>query len=163
MAYTSVIPVRRLDRAVKYVMNKAKDARRYPCRTPSTMPPTATKQSNPVFGSSYACTLDNHRAFRICARQKNTGTSRVVCRDTTLYRVLLQMRSRPNLRTGSVQKNLQTAVLGGRYDHMSSAHTLNTGHIHFAYCLELGQLCGWQRSIAATSKSYCDGNPRSVR
>lgn len=25
MAYTSVIPVRRLDRAVKYVMNKEKD------------------------------------------------------------------------------------------------------------------------------------------
>ena len=55
MAYTSVIPVRRLDRAVKYVMNKEKttavslqDALDYAANRDKT------EQS--CFESSYACT-----------------------------------------------------------------------------------------------------------
>ena len=57
MAYTSVIPVRRLDRAVKYVMNKEKttavslqDAVDYAANRDKT------EQS--CFESSYACTLE---------------------------------------------------------------------------------------------------------
>ena len=57
MAYTSVIPVRRLDRAVKYVMNKEKttavslqDALDYAANRDKT------EQS--CFESSYACTLE---------------------------------------------------------------------------------------------------------
>ena len=57
MAYTSVIPVRRLDRAVKYVMNIEKttavslqDALDYAANRDKT------EQS--CFESSYACTLE---------------------------------------------------------------------------------------------------------
>ena len=57
MAYTSVIPVRRLDRAVKYVMNKEKttavslqDALDYASNRDKT--------EKSCFESSYACTLE---------------------------------------------------------------------------------------------------------
>ena len=57
MAYTSVIPVRRLDRAVKYVMNKEKttavslqDALDYAANRDKT--------EKSCFESSYACTLE---------------------------------------------------------------------------------------------------------
>ena len=72
MAYTSVIPVRRLDRAVKYVMNKEKttavslqDALDYAANRDKT------EQS--FFGSSYACTLET--AFSD-TRRTDRGNSR---------------------------------------------------------------------------------------
>ena len=119
MAYTSVIPVRRLDWAVKYVMNKEKttavslqDALDYAANRDKT------EQS--YFESSYACTLEKP-PLPICAKPRSAGISRAVCRDTTLYKVLQQERSHPNLRIG-LQKNLQTVCLADGMN-MSSAHT----------------------------------------
>ena len=57
----------------------------------------------------------------ICTKPRSAGISWAVCRGITLYRVLLQMRSRPNLRTG-LQKNLQTVCWADGMN-MSSAHT----------------------------------------
>ena len=77
MAYTSVIPVRRLDRAVKYVMNKEKttavslqDALDYAANRDKT------EQS--CFESSYACTLET--AFAIwCASSGVTSPTAKLC------------------------------------------------------------------------------------
>ena len=109
MAYTSVIPVRRLDRAVKYVMNKEKttavslqDALDYAANRDKT------EQS--CFESSYAC-----------GKPRNAGTSRAVCRGITLYRASLQEKSPPNWRTKS-QRNWQLACWAGGMN-MSSART----------------------------------------
>ena len=118
MAYTSVIPVRRLDRAVKYVMNKEKttavslqDALDYAANRDKT------EQS--CFESSYACTLET--AFADMRQTKERWHKLGGVQGYHLYKVLLQARSHRNLRTG-LQKNLQTVCWADGMN-MSSAHT----------------------------------------
>lgn len=116
MAYTSVIPVRRLDQAVKYVMNKEKttavslqDAIDYAANRDKT------EQS--CFESSYACTLET--AFADMRQTpRNSGTNRAACRGITLYRVLQQERLHPNWRTKS-QRNWQTVCWAGGMNMLS--------------------------------------------
>lgn len=87
MAYTSVIPVRRLDRAVKYVMNIEKttavslqDALDYAANRDKT------EQS--CFESSYACTLETafadmrQRTFLFSHRRCCTTAKRRTAKHT---------------------------------------------------------------------------------
>ena len=114
MAYTSVIPVRRLDRAVKYVMNKEKttavslqDALDYAANRDKT------EQS--CFESSYACTLET--AFADMRQTKERWHKSGI----TLCRASLQEKSPPNWRTKS-QRNWQTVCWAGGMN-MSSVRT----------------------------------------
>ena len=82
MAYTSVIPVRRLDRAVKYVMNKEKttvvslqDALDYAANRDKT------EQS--CFESSYACTLET--AFADMRQTKEQWHKPEICRTSSAW------------------------------------------------------------------------------
>ena len=79
MAYTSVIPVRRLDRAVKYVMNKEKttavslqDALDYAANRDKT------EQS--CFESSYKVNPDSQRIQQITAALKQLRQEERLCR-----------------------------------------------------------------------------------
>ena len=117
MAYTSVIPVRRLDRAVKYVMNKEKttavslqDALDYAANRDKT------EQS--CFESSYACTLET--AF---ADMRQTKERWHKLGGVQGYHLIQSFAA------GEVAKELADRVLGGRYEYVIGTH-LNTGHIH---------------------------------
>ncbi len=118
MAYTSVIPVRRLDRAVKYVMNKEKTTA-VSLRDALDYAANRDKTEQSCFESSYACTLET--AFADMRQTKEQWHKRAVCRVTTLYRALPPARSRRNLRTKS-QRNWQTVCWAGGMN-MSSART----------------------------------------
>ena len=118
MAYTSVIPVRRLDRAVKYVMNKEKttavslqDALDYAANRDKT------EQS--CFESSYACTLET--AFADMRQTKERWHKSGGVQGYHLVRVLLPEKSPPNWRI-RLHKNWQTVCWADGMN-MSSAHT----------------------------------------
>ncbi|MCO7111546.1 relaxase/mobilization nuclease domain-containing protein [Gemmiger formicilis] len=118
MAYTSVIPVRRLDRAVKYVMNKEKttavslqDALDYAANRDKT------EQS--CFESSYACTLET--AFADMRQTKEHWHKLGGVQGYHLVQSFAAGEIAPNWRTKS-QRNWQTAYWAGGMN-MSSAPT----------------------------------------
>ncbi len=90
------------------------------------MPPTAIKQSNPALKARMPARWKP--PLSICGKPRNAGTSRAVCRDITLYRVLQQERLHAEL-AHQIAKGLADRVLGGRYEYVIGTH-LNTGHIH---------------------------------
>ena len=125
MAYTSVIPVRRLDRAVKYVMNKEKttavslqDALDYAANRDKT------EQS--CFESSYACTLETAFADMHQTKErwhKSGGVQAFhLVQSFATGEVTLELAHQ-------IAKELADRVLGGRYEYVIGTH-LNTGHIH---------------------------------
>ena len=125
MAYTSVIPVRRLDRAVKYVMNKEKttavslqDALDYAANRDKT------EQS--CFESSYACTLET--AFADMRQTKERWHKLGGVRGYHLVQSFAAGEVTPEL-AHRIAKELADRVLGGRYEYVIGTH-LNTGHIH---------------------------------
>ena len=125
MAYTSVIPVRRLDRAVKYVMNKEKttavslqDALDYAANRDKT------EQS--CFESSYACTLET--AFADMRQTKERWHKLGGVRGYHLVQSFAAGEVTPEL-AHRIAKELVDRVLGGRYEYVIGTH-LNTGHIH---------------------------------
>ena len=125
MAYTSVIPVRRLDRAVKYVMNKEKttavslqDALDYAANRDKT------EQS--CFESSYACTLET--AFADMRQTKEGWHKSGGVQGYHLVQSFAAGEVTPEL-AHQIAKELATRVLGGRYEYVIGTH-LNTGHIH---------------------------------
>ena len=125
MAYTSVIPVRRLDRAVKYVMNKEKttavslqDALDYAANRDKT------EQS--FFGSSYACTLET--AFSDMRQTKEHWHKSGGVQGYHLVQSFAADEVTPEL-AHRIAKELADRVLGGRYEYVIGTH-LNTGHIH---------------------------------
>ena len=125
MAYTSVIPVRRLDRAVKYVMNKEKttavslqDALDYAANRDKT------EQS--CFESSYACTLET--AFADMRQTKERWHKSGGVQGYHLVQSFAAGEVSPEL-AHQIAKELADRVLGGRYEHVIGTH-LNTGHIH---------------------------------
>ena len=103
-----------------------KRPRRYPCRTPSTMPPTVTKRSNPAFESSYACTLET--AFADMRQTKEQWHKPGGVQGYHLVQSFCRRRGRPEL-AHQIAKELADRVLGGRYEYVIGTH-LNTGHIH---------------------------------
>lgn len=125
MAYTSVIPVRRLDRAVKYVMNKEKttavslqDALDYAANRDKT------EQS--CFESSYACTLET--AFSDMRQTKGHWHKSGGVQGYHLVQSFAAGEVTPEL-AHRIAKELADRVLGGRYEYVIGTH-LNTGHIH---------------------------------
>ena len=125
MAYTSVIPVRRLDRAVKYVMNKEKttavslqDALDYAANRDKT------EQS--CFESSYACTLET--AFADMRQTKEQRNKPGGVQGYHLVQSFAAGEVSPEL-AHQIAKELADRVLGGRYEYVIGTH-LNTGHIH---------------------------------
>ena len=125
MAYTSVIPVRRLDRAVKYVMNKEKttavslqDALDYAANREKT------EQS--FFESSYACTLET--AFADMRQTKERWHKSGGVQGYHLVQSFAAGEVSPEL-VHQIAKELADRVLGGRYEYVIGTH-LNTGHIH---------------------------------
>ena len=125
MAYTSVIPVRRLDRAVKYVMNKEKttavslqDALDYAANRDKT------EQS--CFESSYACTLET--AFADMRQTKEQWNKPGGVQGYHLVQSFAADEVTPEL-AHRIAKELADRVLGGRYEYVIGTH-LNTGHIH---------------------------------
>ncbi len=125
MAYTSVIPVRRLDQAVKYVMNKEKttavslqDAFDYAANRDKT------EQS--CFESSYACTLET--AFADMRQTKERWHKLGGVQGYHLVQSFAVGEVTPEL-AHQIAKELTDRVLGGRYEYVIGTH-LNTGHIH---------------------------------
>ena len=125
MAYTSVIPVRRLDRAVKYVMNKEKttavslqDALDYAANRDKT------EQS--CFESSYACTLET--AFSDMRQTKEHWHKSGGVQGYHLVQSFAAGEVTPEL-AHQIAKELADRVLGGRYEYVIGTH-LNTDHIH---------------------------------
>ena len=125
MAYTSVIPVRRLDQAVKYVMNKEKttavslqDALDYAANRDKT------EQS--CFESSYACTLET--AFADMRQTKERWHKSGGVQGYHLVQSFAAGEVTPEL-AHQIAKELADRVLGGRYEYVIGTH-LNTGHIH---------------------------------
>ena len=125
MAYTSVIPVRRLDRAVKYVMNKEKttavslqDALDYAANRDKT------EQS--CFESSYACTLET--AFADMHQTKERWHKLGGVQGYHLVQSFAAGEVTPEL-AHQIAKELADRVLGGRYEYVIGTH-LNTDHIH---------------------------------
>ena len=125
MAYTSVIPVRRLDRAVKYVINKEKttavslqDALDYAANRDKT------EQS--CFESSYACTLET--AFADMRQTKERWHKSGGVQGYHLVQSFAAGEVTPEL-AHRIAKELADRVLGGRYEYVIGTH-LNTGHIH---------------------------------
>ena len=125
MAYTSVIPVHRLDRAVKYVMNKEKttavslqDALDYAANRDKT------EQS--CFESSYACTLET--AFSDMRQTKERWHKSGGVQGYHLVQSFAAGEVSPEL-AHQIAKELAARVLGGRYEYVIGTH-LNTGHIH---------------------------------
>ena len=125
MAYTSVIPVRRLDRAVKYVINKEKttavslqDALDYAANRDKT------EQS--CFESSYACTLET--AFADMRQTKERWHKLGGVQGYHLVQSFAAGEVTPEL-AHRIAKELADRVLGGRYEYVIGTH-LNTDHIH---------------------------------
>ena len=125
MAYTSVIPVRRLDRAVKYVMNKEKttavslqDALDYASNRDKT--------EKSCFESSYACTLET--AFSDMRQTKERWHKSGGVQGYHLVQSFAAGEVSPEL-AHQIAKELADRVLGGRYEYVIGTH-LNTGHIH---------------------------------
>lgn len=125
MAYTSIIPVHRLDRAVDYVMNRKKtttvslqDALDYAANRDKT--------EKSCFESSYACTLET--AFADMRQTKEQWHKPGGVQGYHLVQSFAAGEVTPEL-AHQIAKELADRVLGGRYEYVIGTH-LNTGHIH---------------------------------
>ena len=125
MAYTSVIPVRRLDRAVKYVMNKEKTTA-VSLRDALDYAANRDKTEQSCFESSYACTLET--AFADMRQTKERWHKSGGVQGYHLVQSFAAGEVTPEL-AHQIVKELADRVLGGRYEYVIGTH-LNTGHIH---------------------------------
>lgn len=125
MAYTSIIPVRRLDSTVNYVMNKEKttavsleDAIGYAANR------SKTEQS--CYETAFACTLES--AFADMRHTKERWHKTGGVQGYHLVQSFAAGEVTPEL-AHQIAKELADRVLGGRYEYVIGTH-LNTGHIH---------------------------------
>ena len=125
MAYTSIIPVHRLDRAVDYVMNKEKttavslqDAIDYAANRDKT--------EKSCFESSFACTLET--AFEDMRQTKERWHKLGGVQGYHLVQSFAADEVTPEL-AHQIAQELAERVLGGRYEYVIGTH-LNTDHIH---------------------------------
>ena len=125
MAYTSVIPVRRLDRAVKYVMNKEKTTA-VSLQGALDYAANRDKTEQSCFESSYACTLET--AFADMRQTKERWHKLGGVQGYHLVQSFAAGEVTPEL-AHRIAKELADRVLGGRYEYVIGTH-LNTGHIH---------------------------------
>lgn len=123
MAYTSIIPVHRLDRAVDYVMNHEKTTA-VSLQDAIDNAANRDKTEKSCFESSFACTLE---------------TAFDDMRQTNWHKLggvqgyhLVQSFAAGEVRAGTGApdcKELADRMLGGRYEYVIGTH-LNTDHIH---------------------------------
>ena len=125
MAYTSVIPVRRLDRAVKYVMNKEKTTA-VSLRDALDYAANRDKTEQSCFESSYTCTLET--AFADMRQTKERWHKSGGVQGYHLVQSFAAGEVTPEL-AHQIAKELADRMLGGRYEYVIGTH-LNTGHIH---------------------------------
>lgn len=125
MAYTSIIPVRRLDSTVNYVMNKEKttavsleDAIGYAANR------SKTEQS--CYETAFACTLES--AFADMRHTKVRWHKTGGVQGYHLVQSFAADEITPEL-AHRIAQELADRVLGGRYEYVIGTH-LNTGHIH---------------------------------
>ena len=125
MAYTSIIPVCRLDSTVNYVMNKEKttavsleDAIGYAANR------SKTEQS--CYETAFACTLET--AFADMRQTKERWHKSGGVQGYHLVQSFAAGEVSPEL-AHQIAKELADRVLGGRYEYVIGTH-LNTGHIH---------------------------------
>ncbi|WP_270510908.1 relaxase/mobilization nuclease domain-containing protein [Gemmiger formicilis] len=125
MAYTSIIPVRRLDSTVNYVMNKEKttavsleDAIGYAANR--------SKTEKSCYESAFACTLES--AFTDMRKTKERWHKSGGVQGYHLVQSFAADEVTPEL-AHQIAKELADRVLGGRYEYVIGTH-LNTGHIH---------------------------------
>ena len=124
MAYTSIIPVRRLDSTVNYVMNKEKttavsleDAIGYAANR------SKTEQS--CYETAFACTLES--AFADMRHTKERWHKTGGVQGYHLVQSFAADEITPEL-AHRIAQELADRVLGGRYEYITGPH-LNTGHI----------------------------------
>lgn len=125
MAYTSIIPVRRLDSTVNYVMNKEKttavsleDAIGYAANR--------SKTEKSCYESAFACTLES--AFTDMRHTKERWHKSGGVQGYHLVQSFAAGEVTPEL-AHRIAKELADRVLGGQYEYVIGTH-LNTGHIH---------------------------------
>mgnify|MGYP000155225110 CR=1 FL=1 len=125
MAYTSIIPVRRLDSTVNYVMNKEKttavsleDAIGYAANR--------SKTEKSCCESAFACTLES--AFTDMRKTKERWHKSGGVQGYHLVQSFAADEVTPEL-AHQIAKELADRVLGGRYEYVIGTH-LNTDHIH---------------------------------
>ena len=125
MAYTSIIPVRRLDSTVNYVMNKEKttavsleDAIGYAANH------NKTEQS--CYEAAFACTLES--AFTDMRHTKERWHKTGGVQGYHLVQSFAAGEVTPEL-AHRIAQELADRVLGGQYEYVIGTH-LNTGHIH---------------------------------
>ena len=125
MAYTSIIPVRRLDSTVNYVMNKEKttavsleDAIGYAANR--------SKTEKSCYESAFACTLES--AFTDMRKTKERWHKSGGVQGYHLVQSFAAGEVTPEL-AHQIAQELADRVLGGRYEYVIGTH-LNTGHIH---------------------------------
>ena len=125
MAYTSIIPVRRLDSTVNYIMNKEKttavsleDAIGYAANH------NKTEQS--CYEAAFACTLES--AFTDMRHTKERWHKTGGVQGYHLVQSFAAGEVTPEL-AHRIAQELADRVLGGQYEYVIGTH-LNTGHIH---------------------------------
>ena len=125
MAYTSIIPVRRLDSTVNYVMNKEKttavsleDAIGYAANR--------SKTEKSCYESAFACTLES--AFTDMRHTKERWHKSGGVQGYHLVQSFATGEVSPEL-AHQIAKELADRVLDGRYEYVIGTH-LNTDHIH---------------------------------
>ena len=125
MAYTSVIPVRRLDRTVDYVQNKEKT-------TPKSLEEAVDyaanrdKTESACFETGLGCTTTSafeDMRLNTLRWHKETGVQ-----GYHLVQSFATGEVTPEL-AHQIAKELADRMLGGRYEYVIGTH-LNTGHIH---------------------------------
>lgn len=125
MAYTSIIPVRRLDSTVNYVMNKEKTTA---VSLEDTIGYAANrnKTEKSCYEAAFACTLESAFADMRKTKERWHKTSGV--QGYHLVQSFAADEVTPEL-AHRIAKELADRVLGGQYEYVIGTH-LNTGHIH---------------------------------
>ena len=118
MAYTSVIPVRRLDRAVKYVNEQRKDHGGILAGC-IRLCINRDKTEKSCFESSYACTLET--AFSDMRQTKERWHKSGGVQGYHLVQSFAAGEVSPEL-AHQIAKELAARVLGGRYEYVIGTH-----------------------------------------
>ena len=133
MAYTSIIPVHRLDRTVTYVQNKEKTTRPAHFRDSAASLEEAVdyalnrdKTERACFESALGCTCESAFADMVACKQRWHKTDGV--QGYHLVQSFAAGEVTPEL-AHQIGVELAEQLLGGRYQAIVTTH-LNTGHYH---------------------------------
>ena len=125
MAYTSIIPVRRLDSTVNYVMNKEKTAA-VSLEDAIGYAANRNKTEKSCYEAAFACTLESAFADMRKTKERRHKTDGV--QGYHLVQSFAADEVTPEL-AHRIAQELADRVLGGQYEYVIGTH-LNTGHIH---------------------------------